>query len=119
MLKRVEQLLSPLDFVLRGYLLDRQARQLRPKTLALSQENLTRFSAYTWLLRVTTIARASTYAYVNPLVAMFLGWALAGEALTLQTLLATTVIVGGVVLIISQQARCGLGADHAESRAHG
>ena len=81
---------------------------MRPKTLALFQENLTRFSAYTWLLRVTTIARASTYAYVNPLVVMFLGWALAGEALTLQTLLATAVIVGGVALIISQQARSRL-----------
>lgn len=67
--------------------------------------SLAGFSAYTWLLRVTTIARASTYAYVNPVVAVFLGWALAGETLTLQTLLATAVIVTGVVLIISQQAR--------------
>ncbi|MER3544919.1 MAG: EamA family transporter, partial [Chloroflexota bacterium] len=46
-------------------------------------------------MRVTTIAWASTYAYVNPVVAVFLGWALAGEALTLQTLLATAVIVAG------------------------
>ncbi len=53
MLKRVEHPLSPLDFVLRGYLLDCQARQLQSKTLALSQGNLTRFSAYTRLLRVT------------------------------------------------------------------
>lgn len=67
--------------------------------------SLVGFSAYTWLLRVTTIARASTYAYVNPVVAVFLGWALAGETLTLQTLLATAVIVAGVMLIISQQAR--------------
>ena len=67
--------------------------------------SLAGFSAYTWLLRVTTIAWASTYAYVNPVVAVFLGWALAGEALTLQTLLATAVIVAGGGLIISQQAR--------------
>lgn len=67
--------------------------------------SLVGFSAYTWLLRVTTIARASTYAYVNPVVAVFLGWALAGETLTLPTLLATAVIVAGVMLIISQQAR--------------
>ena len=40
------------------------------------------FSAYIWLLRVSTPARVSTYAYVNPVVAVLLGWALAGEALT-------------------------------------
>jgi drug/metabolite transporter (DMT)-like permease len=58
------------------------------------------FSAYLWLLRVTTVARVSTYAYVNPIVAVFLGWALAGEALTPRVFLAAIVIVGAVVLII-------------------
>jgi drug/metabolite transporter (DMT)-like permease len=63
------------------------------------------FTAYLWLLRVTTVARASTYAYVNPAVAVFLGWALAGEALTLRTLLAAGVIVAAVVVITTHQAR--------------
>jgi drug/metabolite transporter (DMT)-like permease len=63
------------------------------------------FTAYIWLLRVTTVARASTYAYVNPAVAVFLGWALAGEALTLRTLLAAGVIVAAVVVITTHQAR--------------
>lgn len=58
------------------------------------------FSAYLWLLRVTTAARVSTYAYVNPIVAVCLGWALAGEALTVRVALAATVIVGAVALII-------------------
>jgi drug/metabolite transporter (DMT)-like permease len=57
------------------------------------------YSAYVWLLRVTTPAVASTYAYVNPVVAVILGWALAGEALTGRIVLASVVIVGGVALI--------------------
>jgi drug/metabolite transporter (DMT)-like permease len=58
------------------------------------------FSAYLWLLRVTTVARVSTYAYVNPIVAVLLGWALAGEPLTARVALAAIVIVGAVALII-------------------
>jgi drug/metabolite transporter (DMT)-like permease len=57
------------------------------------------FSAYVWLLRASTPARVSTYAYVNPVVAVVLGWALAGEALTPRMLIAAAVIVGGVALI--------------------
>ncbi len=57
------------------------------------------FSAYLWLLRVSTPARASTYAFVNPVIAVFLGWALAGEPLTPQTLLAAGVIVAAVAII--------------------
>jgi drug/metabolite transporter (DMT)-like permease len=63
------------------------------------------FTAYLWLLRNTTPARASTYAYVNPVVAVFLGWALAAEPLTWQTLLAAGVIVAAVVIINTGQAR--------------
>jgi drug/metabolite transporter (DMT)-like permease len=58
------------------------------------------FSAYYYLLRNATPTRASTYAFVNPVVAVFLGWAFAGERITSQTLLATVVIVVGVMLII-------------------
>ena len=57
------------------------------------------FVAYIWLLRVTTPALVSTYAYVNPVVAVFLGWALAGEPLTPGMLAAAAVILTGVVLI--------------------
>jgi len=57
------------------------------------------FSAYSWLLRVAPPARIATYAYVNPVVAMFLGWALAGESLSARTLVAAGVILAGVVLI--------------------
>jgi drug/metabolite transporter (DMT)-like permease len=63
------------------------------------------FTAYTWLLRAVKPALASTYAYVNPVVAVFLGWAFAGEALTMQTLLAAAVIVAAVVIITINQSR--------------
>jgi drug/metabolite transporter (DMT)-like permease len=53
-----------------------------------------------WLLKVTTPARVSTYAYVNPIVAVLLGWAFAGEAVTLRTGLAALGIVGAVAIII-------------------
>ena len=57
------------------------------------------YSAYVWLLKVTTPAKASTYAYVNPLVAVVLGWALAGEALGPRVLGAAGLVVVAVVLI--------------------
>ena len=57
------------------------------------------FTAYVWLLRATTPARASTYAYVNPVVAVLLGWALANEPLTVQTLISAAVIVSAVAII--------------------
>jgi drug/metabolite transporter (DMT)-like permease len=58
-------------------------------------------SAYNWLLHHASPARVATYAYVNPVVAMLLGWAIADEAITLRTLLAAAVIIVGVVLVIS------------------
>ncbi len=63
------------------------------------------FSAYTWLLAHAPPARVATYAYVNPVVAVFLGWALAGERLTLRTLLAAAVIIAAVVLVITARRR--------------
>jgi drug/metabolite transporter (DMT)-like permease len=57
------------------------------------------FSAYVWLLRASTPARVSTHTYVNPIVAVFLGWALADEPLTPRMLVAVAVIVSGVALI--------------------
>ena len=57
------------------------------------------FTAYIWLLRNTTLAKASTYAYVNPVVAVILGWLILGEPITARTMLAAAVIVTGVILI--------------------
>jgi drug/metabolite transporter (DMT)-like permease len=57
------------------------------------------FSAYVWLLQVSTPTRVSTYAYVNPVIAVFLGWALLGEAVTSRMFLGMFVVVAGVVII--------------------
>lgn len=55
--------------------------------------------AYNWLLRVTSPAVATTYAYVNPLVAVWLGWWLGGEEITAVELGCSLVIVGAVALV--------------------
>lgn len=72
--------------------------------------SLVGFTAYIWLLRNATASVVSTYAYVNPIVAVFLGWAFAGEAVTLRTLLAAAIIVAGVAVITTFQARAGRAA---------
>ncbi|MFI5272584.1 MAG: drug/metabolite exporter YedA [Ktedonobacterales bacterium] len=61
--------------------------------------SLIAFTAYIWLLRNAPITRVSTYAYVNPVVAVFLGLIFAGEHLTTLTLVAAAVILAAVVVI--------------------
>ena len=61
--------------------------------------SLAGFTAYIYLLGATTPARVSTYAYVNPVVAVILGWAIAGEPFTARTALAAAVILAGVAII--------------------
>jgi drug/metabolite transporter (DMT)-like permease len=67
--------------------------------------SLVGFTAYTWLLRNVEIAKVATYAYVNPVVAVLLGWMFAGEALTPRMGLAAGVIVAAVAFITSARAR--------------
>ena len=62
------------------------------------------FSSYVWLLRHTRTAVAGTYAYVNPAVAVVLGWAFAGEALTARVLVAGAVIILAVAVVASAPA---------------
>lgn len=57
------------------------------------------FTSYIWLLDKVSPARVGTYAYVNPIVAVFLGWAVAGESLSSRTVLAAAIVIGGVALI--------------------
>jgi drug/metabolite transporter (DMT)-like permease len=57
------------------------------------------YTAYIWLLGKVSAARVATYAYVNPVVAVLLGWAFAGEVVTSRIMLAAAVIVGAVALI--------------------
>ncbi len=64
--------------------------------------SLVAFSAYVWLLTKVATTAVATYAYVNPLVAVLLGWAVLGERITGQTLIAAALIVVAVVLILSR-----------------
>ena len=63
------------------------------------------FSTFVWLMKHSTPARVSTYAYVNPLVAVFLGWLILGEPVTARTLAAAAVIVVSVAVITTQRGR--------------
>ncbi len=62
------------------------------------------YTAYSWLLKNVSPAAISTYAYVNPAIAVVLGWAIAGESLTGQMLVGAVVIVASVALITLQKS---------------
>ena len=59
------------------------------------------FTAYVYILKKSSAARVGTYAFVNPVVALFLGWLGAGEVITLRTTLAAAVILTAVLLVIT------------------
>ncbi len=63
------------------------------------------FMAYTWLLQVCDTAKVGTYAFVNPVVAVFLGWWIEREPVGPQTLVGAAFIITGAVLIILRQTR--------------
>jgi drug/metabolite transporter (DMT)-like permease len=66
------------------------------------------FSAYIYILKHSTATRVATYAFVNPMVALFLGWLLLGESITLRTILAAAVILAAVLLVITAPHRQAL-----------
>ncbi len=61
------------------------------------------FTAYVWLLSFTSATRVATHTYVNPVIAVFLGWAVAGEPMSLQTFVATIIIVISVYLVLGKK----------------
>lgn len=63
------------------------------------------FVAYAWLLRVAPIPLVATYSYVNPLVAIILGYFLGKEIITPRILLAAGLIIGSVVLVSTPKGR--------------
>jgi drug/metabolite transporter (DMT)-like permease len=66
--------------------------------------SLVGFTAFIWLIQHQPASRVATYAYVNPVVAVFLGWAIAGEPLTLRTVIAAAIIIGAVALITTARS---------------
>lgn len=63
------------------------------------------FPTYIWLLEHSTPAKVSSFAYANPVIAVFLGWLILGEPMNLRVILATLVIVGAVVIITVGRTR--------------
>ncbi len=69
--------------------------------------SLVAFTAYVYLLSRVAVAKVATYAYVNPVVALILGWAMAGEQLSPRMLIASAIILGAVMLITTQRRAPG------------
>lgn len=65
------------------------------------------YSTYEWLIRHAPGKLAGTYAFVNPVVAVLLGWWLLGEQFTSRTLAATVVIITGVAIIAASSRKAG------------
>jgi drug/metabolite transporter (DMT)-like permease len=62
------------------------------------------FTSYIWLLDKVSPARLGTYAYVNPIVAVLLGWAIAGEKLSIRTAVAAAIVICAVALITTARS---------------
>ena len=63
------------------------------------------FTAYVWVLSVAPISLVATYAYVNPVVAVFLGWLVLSEPLTVPILVGGGIVVGAVAVVVSAERR--------------
>jgi drug/metabolite transporter (DMT)-like permease len=61
------------------------------------------YTAYVWLLQHAPISRVATYAYVNPTIAIFLGWLILGERVTITTLLGAAVVIGSVAVTVRKE----------------
>jgi drug/metabolite transporter (DMT)-like permease len=81
--------------------------------------SLIAFTAYVYILRVSTPARVATYAYVNPVVAVILGWLLAGEAISARMLVSAGIIIAGVALITYAEGRASAPAAPARAASAG
>lgn len=67
--------------------------------------SLLAFTAYVWLLQNVPISTVSTYAYVNPVIAIFLGWAILSEQVTVFVLAGAAVIVASVAAVVREESR--------------
>jgi drug/metabolite transporter (DMT)-like permease len=61
------------------------------------------FSAYVWLLQSAAVSLAATYAYVNPLVAVLLGWLILAETVTIPTIVGGAVVVVAVAVVVRSE----------------
>ena len=78
--------------------------------------SLVAFTAYTWLLSNARISLVSTYAYVNPIVALFLGWVFVSETISLRTFVASGIVILAVAIVVTARSR-GDGSNASTDRA--
>jgi drug/metabolite transporter (DMT)-like permease len=67
--------------------------------------SLVAFTAYVWLLQHAPVSKAATYAYVNPVIAIFLGWAILSEQVTGTVLAGAAIVVASVAGIVRRESR--------------
>jgi drug/metabolite transporter (DMT)-like permease len=67
--------------------------------------SLLAFTCYAWLLQNAPISKVSTYAYVNPVVAIALGWLILSEPVTATTLIGAGIIVASVALVVRVESK--------------
>lgn len=75
--------------------------------------SLAAYTVYVWLLGNAPLSLVATYAYVNPVVAVLLGWWVKGEPLTSDVVIAGSIVLAGVVLVVSGERRTPRSALHA------
>ena len=73
--------------------------------------SLLAFTSYTWVLQHAPISKVATYAYVNPVVAIFLGWVILSEQITGTILFGAAVIVASVAFIVRKESQPAVGAE--------
>jgi drug/metabolite transporter (DMT)-like permease len=87
-----------------------QPQSFKPESLAalaylIVFGSIVAFSAYTWLLQNAPVSKVATYAYVNPVVAIFLGWLILSEPLTIPMAIGGALIVASIILVLRTESR--------------
>jgi drug/metabolite transporter (DMT)-like permease/GNAT superfamily N-acetyltransferase len=95
--------------VARGELADANVAHFSLRSIAgfawlVTAGSLVAFTAYVWLLKNVAISKVTTYAYVNPVVAILLGWALLSEKITGTIVIGAALIVASVALVVSRES---------------
>jgi drug/metabolite transporter (DMT)-like permease len=76
--------------------------------------SLLAFTSYTWVLQHAPVSKVATYAYVNPVIAVLLGWLILSEAITARVLVAAATILASVAFIVRHETRVAAAAAPAE-----
>jgi drug/metabolite transporter (DMT)-like permease len=66
--------------------------------------SLVAFTAYVWLLQNAPVSKVATYAYVNPIIAIFLGWAILSEEITVWIVAGAAIVVASVATIVRKES---------------